>query len=103
MILVRNNITDLAAGHLAIDAFIFTLEDSWMPGFSRSYERRQKAYLKAVQRPISKPSSAMRNAMQFCACFSKNPKRRAAHHQDTANKLPLDFARIGSTPYNPNQ
>jgi hypothetical protein len=50
MILVRNNITDLVAGHLAIDAFIFTLEDSWMPGFSRSYERRQKAYLKAVQR-----------------------------------------------------
>jgi GMP synthase-like glutamine amidotransferase len=41
--------------------------------------------------------------MQFCACFSKNPKRRAAHHQDTANKLPPDFARIGSTPYNPNR
>ena len=53
--------------------------------------------------PIAIDLIAMRNPMQFCACFSKNPKRRAAHHQDTANKLPPDFARIGSTPYNPNR
>ena len=50
MILLKRSISDLAAAYQQICEFNQTLEDTWIPGFYRSYERRQAAYLNAVQR-----------------------------------------------------
>ncbi len=50
MIHVRKNVTDLAGAYLQICEFNQTLEKSWIPGFFRSYERRQSSYLEAVHR-----------------------------------------------------
>lgn len=50
MILLKQNLTDLAAAYQQICEFNRTLEKSWIPGFYRSYERRQAAYRIAVRR-----------------------------------------------------
>ena len=50
MILISLNLTELAAGQQALNEFNRELEHAWMPGFSRSYERRQELYRKAYQR-----------------------------------------------------
>jgi hypothetical protein len=50
MICIKLDLTALAAGQLAINEFNSELEQTWMPGFSRSYDRRQEAYAKATQR-----------------------------------------------------
>ena len=50
MILIDTHVTDLAAGYEAICEFVTTLESTWLPGFDRSYRRRQDEYRKAIQK-----------------------------------------------------
>lgn len=50
MILLNRNLTDLAVAYQQICEFNQTLEQSWIPGFYRSYKRRHAAYIIAVHR-----------------------------------------------------
>lgn len=50
MILIDTHVTDLAAGYEAICEFVATLESTWLPGFDRSYQRRQEEYRRAIQK-----------------------------------------------------
>ena len=50
MILIDPQVNDLAAGYALIRDFVDTLESTWLPGFDRSYQRRQEEYRRAIQK-----------------------------------------------------
>ena len=50
MIILKRSLVDIAAAYQQIYLFNQTLKDTWLPGFIRSYERRQAAYLNSINR-----------------------------------------------------
>jgi hypothetical protein len=50
MFLIDTHVAELAAGYEVICEFLATLESTWLPGFDRSYHRRQDEYRKALQK-----------------------------------------------------
>ncbi len=75
MVVVNKQVTELAAGFEVIEGFLETMRSEWLPGFERSFVRRNREYQEALEKHNNR-----RFFLRTLLRKPKQPKRMPARY-----------------------